>query len=158
MRKPATVLMAIAIALSLAGCAKVRESKLNPFNWFGRSKEAPAQVQETASGVPNDPRLLVAQVTELVVERMPEGAIVRATGLPPTQGWWKAELVAENGGDPVEGVMTYRFVIAPPVGAKPASTPQSREVTAAAFLSNIKLESIRSIVVTGEANSRSSKR
>ncbi|MCV2870399.1 hypothetical protein OEW28_17435 [Defluviimonas sp. WL0002] len=158
MRKPATIIMAVAVALSLAGCATIRDSRLNPFNWFGRSEETSVQVPETASGIPNDPRLLVAQVTALEVARMPGGAIVRATGLPPTQGWWKAELVAENGGDPVDGVMTYRFVLAPPVEAQPASTTQSREVTAAAYLSNVKLEQIRTVVVIGETNSRSSRR
>ena len=37
MRKPATLIMVIAVALSLAGCAKIRDSKINPFNWFGRT-------------------------------------------------------------------------------------------------------------------------
>ena len=158
MRKPATLIMVIAVALSLAGCAKIRDSKINPFNWYGRSKEGPAQVIETASGIPNDPRLLVAEVTALEVARIPGGAIVRANGLPPTQGWWKAELVAENGGKPVDGILTYRFVVAHPIGTKPVSTPQSREVTAARSLSNIALEEIRRIVVVGANNSRSSAR
>jgi hypothetical protein len=158
MRKPATVVLAVAVALSLAGCDTISNSKLNPFNWFGQSEEAPAVVPETASGIPNDPRQLVAQVLSLEVATAPGGAIVRANGLPPTQGWWKAELVAENNGEPVDGVLTYRFVVAQPIGNKPVSTPQSREVTAAAFLSNIALEGIRRIVVTGAGNSRTSSR
>lgn len=158
MRLPATIFLALTVALSVAGCDRVRDSKLNPFNWFGRSEEAPAVIPETASGIPNDPRTLVAQVVTLDVATAPGGAIVRANGLPPTQGWWDAELVAENGGKPVDGVMTYRFVVAQPIGVKPASTPQSREVTAAVFLSNIDLEAISRIVVTGATNSRSSSR
>lgn len=158
MRMPATIFLALTVALSAAGCDRVRDSKLNPFNWFGQSEEAPAVIPETASGIPSDPRSLVAQVVTLEVATAPGGAIVRANGLPPTQGWWDAELVAENGGEPVDGVMTYRFVVAQPIGAKPASTPQSREVTAAAFLSNIDLASISRIVVTGATNSRSSSR
>ena len=82
----------------------MRDSKLNPFNWFGHSQEAPAVPQETASGIANDPRQLVAQVTTLDVAETAGGAIVRANGLPPTQGWWKAELVAENHGEPVDKV------------------------------------------------------
>lgn len=158
MRKPAILIMTLAVALSLAGCARVRDSKLNPFNWFGGSEEGPAQVVETASGRPNDPRVLVAEVVTLEVAQIPEGAIVRANGLPPTQGWWEAELVAENDGKPVDGVLTYRFVVAHPVGVKPASTPQSREVTAATSLSNIALAGVRRIVVVGASNSRSSTR
>ena len=38
---------------------------------------------------------LVAEVVTLEVAPIPEGAIVRANGLPPTQGWWEAELVAQ---------------------------------------------------------------
>ena len=158
MRKPATVVLAVAVALLLAGCDTISNSKLNPFNWFGQSEEAPAVVPETASGIPNDPRQLVAQVLTLEVVTAPGGAIVRANGLPPTQGWWKAELVAENNGEPVDGVLTYRFVVAQPIGNKPVSTVQSREVTAATFLSNIALENIRRIVVTGAGNSRTSSR
>ena len=93
-----------------------------------------------------------------VYARQPGGAIVRATGLPPTQGWWDASLVAENSGLPVDGVLTYRFVVDQPREATRVSTQQSREVTAAAYLSDIKLEGISQIVVLGAENSQSSRR
>jgi hypothetical protein len=109
-------------------------------------------------GKPDDPRILVADVTEMEVARQPGGAIVRAAGLPPTQGWWDAALVAENRGEPVDGVLTYRFVVDQPRGPARVSTPQSREVTAAAYISDIKLANVTQIVVLGAANSRSSRR
>lgn len=158
MRLPVSGLLIL--ALVLAGCGRIRESRLNPFNWFGRS--TPTVVTTAAEpvvpGRPADPRLLVAEVTEMEVARQPGGAIVRATGLPPTQGWWNAALVAENGGVPVDGVLTYRFVVDQPRGATRVSTPQSREVTAAAWLSDIRLADVRQIVVLGAQNSRSSRR
>jgi hypothetical protein len=155
------IVAAFALLAALAGCGGFRDSDLNPFNWFGRSQAeattlTPAGGYGIASG---DFRVPVNEVTRLEILRNAEGAIVSVAGLPQTQGWWDAELVAENAGLPVDGVLTYRFVVAEPLpGTPPASrvlTPQSREVTAAAFLSNIKLQGVRRIVVTGAANSRS---
>ncbi|WP_347313509.1 hypothetical protein [Defluviimonas sp. SAOS-178_SWC] len=157
MRLPVTGLLIV--TLVLAGCGRMRESRLNPFNWFGRSVENTQTVAEgVVPGRPDDTRILVAQVTDMEVARQPGGAIVRATGLPPTQGWWDTELVAENRGVPVDGVLTYRFVIAEPLKSTRVSTPQSRELTAATYISDIKLADVRQIVVLGAENSRSSRR
>ena len=153
MRLPVTALLIA--ALSLGGCGKIRDSRINPFNWFGRSQASQAVAVAAA---PVDGRLLVDQVIDMEVARQPGGAIVRATGLPPTQGWWDAALVAENGGQPVDGVLSYRFVVFQPVGQARVSTARSRELTAAVYVSDIKLEDVRKIVVLGAQNSRSSGR
>ncbi|GAB4382291.1 hypothetical protein [Albidovulum sp.] len=153
MRKPVVALACAALVLS--GCATIRESRLNPFNWFGKSRE---QAVTVAPATPEDGRQLVAEVIALDVSRNPGGAIVTATGLPPRQGYWSAELVPENGGEPVDGVLTYRFLVAEPIGETRISTPRSREVTAARFISNARLEGVRQIVVLGLKNSRVSRR
>ena len=57
----------------LSGCATVRESRFNPFNWFGSDEESLSPID-----VENERRPLVAEITSLVVERTPGGAIVRA--------------------------------------------------------------------------------
>lgn len=151
----------LTLSLVLAGCGGFRGSRLNPLNWFGKSRsEVATLAPEGGYGtLASDRRVLVDQVTSLEIRRTPEGAIISAAGVPPTQGWWDAELVAENNGLPVDGTMTYRFVVAEPLpGTPPASrvlTPESREVTAGAFLSNIALQEVRRIVVTGALNSRS---
>ncbi|QCO55063.1 hypothetical protein EOK75_04265 [Pseudorhodobacter turbinis] len=143
---------ALCATLALGACSTVGKSRLNPMNWFGGSEET--QVV-TVEGKPVDPRPLITQITDLKLERMPGGVIIRATGLPPSQGFWDAELVAR----PVEdGQITYDFHVFPPVPPKAASTPQSREVTVASYLSNTKLEGIRQITVQGATNARSSRR
>ncbi len=149
------------LSLALAGCGGFGSSRLNPLNWFGKSRQAEAVTLAPEGGYgvsASDRRVLVDQVTSLEIRRTPEGAIISAAGLPRTQGWWDAELVAENNGLPVGGTMTYRFVVGEPVpGTAVASrvlTPESREVTAGAFISNIKLQDVRRIVVTGAGNSR----
>lgn len=153
------VMVTLVVTLAVAGCGRIRDSRLNPFNWFGGSRSEPReQVSALEAGMVRkaDPRQMVAQVTALAIDRTPNGAIVQAAGLPPTQGYWDAALVADS--DPVDGVLTYRLVVAQPKTPRPASTPQSREVTAAVFLSNAKLAEISKIVVQGVQNSRVSSR
>jgi hypothetical protein len=158
-------LAALAAVLVLAGCGTIRESRLNPVNWWGgSSSEAPSLAPR--DGYPEtiaDTRPLVAQVVTMQIDRAPGGAIVRATGLPATQGWWAADLVAEvqtTGGHPVaeNGVMSFQFrILPPPVGTR-SGPQQSREVTAAVFLSDQELAGVRTITVKGRDNQRSSRR
>ena len=129
-------------------------------NWFGKAEEAQTLApQEGYPEVANDPRELVAQVTSLEVKPTQGGAIVMAEGITPTQGWWGADLLAENDGKPVEGVLTYRFVIAWPDPGSAAGqrvlTPESRTVSAAAFINNTRLASVRKVVVVGAETQRS---
>lgn len=147
------VLLAALVALSLTGCGYVAKSKLNPFNWFGKSgpRETIVLPKDRV-----DTRVLAAQVTDMKVEPYSAGAIIRATGLMPTQGWWDAELVPR----PVDenGVLVYDFRVFPPVTDAPEGAPQTREVTVAVSISPQKLEGVREIVVQGETNARSSRR
>lgn len=137
--------------LALGACSTISTSRLNPFNWFGGSEETAVLLPEG----PTDNRLLVSQVTDMKLEKMPGGVIIRATGLPPTQGYWEAELVARPVDD---GNIVFDFRVFPPITGQIASTVQSREVTVAAYLSNVKLDSIRQITVQGANNARTSRR
>lgn len=150
--RPSRTLLALTLGLALAGCSGFSQSKLNPLNWFKRGQ--PETMEFIAR--PEDPRALVAQVTDLVVEPYPGGAIIRATGLPPSQGWWDAELVKVAVEE--EGVLFYEFRIFPPLAPRPAGTPQSREVTVAKAVSDIALRNVAKIVVQGAGNALSSRR
>ena len=143
----------VGLTLALAGCAKVRDSKLNPFNWFKRSE---VRVAVDVPADPADTRPLVETVLDLKVEPIPGGAIVRARGLPPTQGWWDAELVLK----PVEeqGILVYEFRLSPPDRATDANVPRSREIDVAIYVSDYKLEFVNEIVVQGAGNARSAHR
>jgi hypothetical protein len=144
------VALGLVLVLTLAGCGGFRDSRLNPFNWFGRA--APAEPVAAAPAVQEDPRLLVDRITDMQVEPYSKGAIVRATAISPTQGYWDAELVEL----PVEeeGVLVFEFRIFPPITPADVNTPQSREVTAAASISSIKLDGVRRIVVQGANDAR----
>jgi hypothetical protein len=146
------LLAALCVALLLGACGSGERKWYNPFGWFGGSQEV------TTLGVtaaPQDIRPLVSQVLSMSVEQYPGGAIVRATGLPPTQGYWEAELLEQTVED---GRLVYNFVLLPPAIPHPVSTQRSREVTVATSVSNLKLEGIREIVVVGKSNARSSRR
>ncbi len=150
----------LAATLILSGCGGFRDSKLNPVNWFGRSSQGPVGLEPDGgyAAATGDFRALVGEVTSMEVNRIQGGALLSAAGLPPTQGWWDAELVPEADEKPVDGVLAYRFVVAEPRVTTRVSTPQSREVTAARFLSDQTLQGVSRIVVLGERNSRSSRR
>ncbi|WP_430464531.1 hypothetical protein [Tabrizicola sp.] len=146
--------LALTAVLLLTSCGAVRESRLNPFNWFGRSQQV--QPVAVAAGVQTDARPLADQVLSMAIEQTPYGAIVRATGLTPTQGYYDAELVAR----PVDenGVLVYDFRLMPPPAQMPVGAPRTREVTVAAHLSKMRLEGIREIVVQAAQNARASRR
>ena len=145
------LLATLGSAILLAGCGRVRESRLNPFNWFGRSEDETGTVDPVQAV--RDPRPLVDQITALTIEPTPTGAIVRATGLPPVQGWHSAALVSQND-EPVGGEMIYYFRAVPPNGTTRVSTAQSRELTVATQLTADELAETRLVRVVGARNAR----
>lgn len=150
------LIAALICTLLISGCASVRQSRINPFNWFGQSEQSVnvtvVQRQQT------DPRPLVLQVTEMRIDRAPGGAIVHAVGLPPRQGYWQADLVRARGVQAEPGVLVYDFRAWQPVTRTGAGTPFSRELTAARFLTDQDLAQVRTIVVRGQENQRLSRR
>lgn len=143
----------LGLTVALAGCAGVRQSRLNPFNWFKRSEPRETIV---LPGEKTDPRGLVETVLSMQVEPIPGGAIVRARGLNPTQGWWDAELVKQDVDE--QGVLVYEFRLLPPIARADVNTQQSREIDVAIYISDIKLQDVREIVVQGATNARSARR
>lgn len=148
-----TILLGLCAVLIVAGCARVRESRINPFNWFGGAQretrfELPAEVQ--------DDRLLAPEVLDLSVEPYSAGALVKVVARTPEQGWWEAELVAR----PIDenGVLVYDLRMFPPLAESPIGTPTSREITVATSVSAVMLERVTRIVVQGESNALSSGR
>lgn len=145
-----SLLAALMMVVLLGAC----QSRLNPFNWFGRS--APVDKVLVTEVEVADPRLLVDEVLSLEIEAFPGGAIIRAEGRNPTQGYWDADLVAR----PVEteGVLIYDFRLLPPIENTGVSTQRSRQVAVAVSLSTVKLEGIREIIVQGARNARAVRR
>jgi hypothetical protein len=151
----------LCLGLILTGCARFADSRLNPLNWFGRS--APV-VATTPDGQPvplvtqtaaQDTRVVIDQVLEMQIEPTTSGAIVRATGLAATQGFYNAELVLTGSAD---GNVIYDFRVAAPAGFEAIGTEASRRITVALDLSAAELAGIRSVTVRGAQNARESRR
>lgn len=129
---------------ALAGCG-FGESRFNPFR-----TDAPDARREDA---PIPGAALVDQVVSLEVAPTTGGAIVSAVGLPPTQGFWEAELVRRPSATP--GTMLLEFRILPPLEPRRPGTQPSREVLAGGFYSTQDLSGIAAIAVQGATNARS---
>lgn len=143
------------VAVALSACSS--GPSLNPFNWF--SQEEPVeQLDDVEIAQAFDDRPLVQSIEALAIERLPGGVIIRATGLPPMQGWHDAQLVREGGAAAGTGVAVYSFRARPPEAPTRVSTQQSRELVAATFLSDIELEGITSVRVLAASNVRSLRR
>ena len=134
------------LGLTLAGCGK---TNLNPLHWFKARKGAEVQ----AYAPPVDPRGLIDKVISLQIDPARTGVLVRATGLPPTQGFWDAALVAL----PSDGLghLVFEFRIFPPSVPSAAGTKPSREITAVASVTKFQLEGVTSIEVKGAQNAMS---
>lgn len=141
------------VALTLLGAC---DSVLNPQNWFGGAPRDASSAANAAQAA-NASWPLVDAVSDMAVERVPGGAIVRATALPPRQGYWLPGLVAGGDGSMTNGVLVLEFRSAPPPGPTPVGPPSSRMITAALFLSDQSLAPVRTIVVRGARNERSAR-
>ncbi|QLQ18634.1 MAG: hypothetical protein HZT43_08145 [Exiguobacterium profundum] len=136
--------------LPLAGCGQ-NVNVWAPKTWFGYG-ETPEDTQVEVDES-QDPRPLVDSVTSASIEQANGGVIVRATGLPPTQGWWMAELMPS----PIEnGELVLDFRITGPLDQAAQGTPRSRQVTVAYTISRFTLEreGINRVVVRGERDSK----
>ena len=145
----ARILILSVVAISLAGCA----TRLNPFNWFGGDREERVTAPEVVEIIDN--RQLAGEVLSLRADALPGGAIINAIGLPPTQGYWEADLVETSREG---GTLTMEFRIFPPVTPSAEGSQRSREVLAGHYMSTQDLDGIRTIVVQGQNNRRSIRR
>ena len=143
------LILTVALCGLVAGC----ESNLNPVNWFGGEE---AEVAIAADGTPVDVRPLVVEVTGVVLEPVPGGAILRATGLPATLGYWNAALVpVDRDLRPDEnGVLAFDFQALPPPTPQPQGRSAAREIVTGQFLTTQTLRGVRVIRVQAERNAR----
>lgn len=165
-----TITTVLIASFLLAGCATVRDSRLNPFNWFGRAQPVAVEADPRAANplIPRRGGLFaasrqryaerdltspIASVTNLTVERVPGGAIVRATGVDQMQGAFNVELVPGNEEElPVDGVLSYTLERQRPEGLRPVGPVQTREVVVARKLTDQQLRGVRTIRVAAAQN------
>jgi hypothetical protein len=157
MRK--TTLVLLISSLALGACGSAQGSRLNPFNWFGGDQaEAPAPastnplIPKTREGLfsssdDKDAYLgtPVDQITDLVIEAVPGGAIIRASGTAQGSALYDVQLTPDADG-PQDGVLSLRLE------ARKRPGLPSGEVTAALRLSDRQLAGVRIIRVSALQN------
>lgn len=171
MRKTLPTLLVL--SMTLGACGAVRDSGFNPVNWFGRSQPATVSAENTNPLIPNTRAGLFRarntpadytgrpfeEITDLVVERIPGGAIIRATGLAARQGIYEVQLTPANDDEtPVDGVLTYRLEGVRPRFRTPVGTKPTRIVTAGRKITDQNLNGVRVIRVEGTQNARTARR
>jgi len=167
MFKPISVL--VLSALVLTSCSAVRDSRMNPFNWFGRSESVPVATETAVNPlIPKRSASIfrqerddsyrgtnIGEVTGLVIERRPGGAIIRATGVADAQGAFDLRLVKVD--EESDGTtLTYAMRGLQPSGAQGAVA--SRTHTVAVWVTDNDLLGVRTIQVRGDRNIRSTRR
>ncbi|WP_299041644.1 hypothetical protein [uncultured Tateyamaria sp.] len=168
----------LVLTLTLSACAAVRDSAVNPLNWFGGSRSEPIRPDpraETNPLIPQNTRAglfsslrdqaeiyvgtPVDQVTDLVIERVPGGAIVRATGIVDQDRVYDIRLTTDNDENiPVDGVLTYQLRGVHSDRPTRTLSQRVRTVTAARRLTDQELSEIRVIRVEGRRNAQSTTR
>jgi len=129
---------------------------LNPFNWFrgGDQRAAvPESLLPARAVFVVDSRAMVDQITGISVEKTPTGAIVRATGLAPAQGYFNAGLVVVASAR--NGDLTLQFRARPPGQTTAIGPPHLRKLVVGYALSAAQVRGIRRIHVVAMRNSRS---
>ena len=164
MRK--TLPLLLVAALVLTSCGRIRDSRINPFNWFGRAEARQLDGSESNPLIPRrsalaarevpDTRTRVGSVTNLVVERLPGGAIIRATAVSDRQGAYEVALRPVESDETPEGLVQYEFVAYQPMA--PQGTEASRSLAAAARLTDQELAKISRIEVLGARNALTTRR
>jgi hypothetical protein len=160
--------------MTLSGCGAIRDSRVNPFNWFGQSRSQPAPRGTAAEAnplIPQERRGLfssfrsdntpylgtpVDQISDLVIERVPGGAIVRATGIASVDGVYDIQLTPANKEllPDENGVLTYRFEGVKPEKRRRNLTQNQRTFVAATRLTDRQMADIRTIRVEGVRNAQ----
>lgn len=170
MQKPISVL--VLSALVLTSCGAVRESRMNPFNWFGRSTPVASGVRADQEGynplIPTRQEsifrrekqavytgVLVDEISEMFVERRPGGALIRAVGVARYQGPYAVRLVKDEAAS-TGGTLAYELRAEQYRGQ--VGSEASRSVTAAVWVTDQQLATVNSIVVKGRNNARTSRR
>lgn len=165
-----SIILLLTATLTLSACGAVRDSRINPFNWFGGSRAESLPATENTnpliperSGVfarrPEAPYagVRVAVIDDLTIERSPGGAIIRVRGTAAKQGAHEVRLVKEDDESDAT-TLTYTLKAQFPQGSRRVGPATSRELTAARFVTSNDLAGIRTIRVKGAQNARSSSR
>lgn len=157
-------------ALALAGCGGgFSNSWANPGNWFGNSRGQAIEARGSTNPLIPQRSLLrrakpeysgqpVDQIKSLRVERKPGGAIIHVVGVADGIGYYDVRMRSDTPDGPVKGVLSFTLRAEAPGNLIRGGSEAARQITAARLVSDQELEGVRTIVVKGARNQRSTRR
>lgn len=171
MRKSIVSLLVASVVLTSCG------TFLNPRNWFGRSEAADTASADAEAVNPLIPRRTgvrlrlsgsreeevdtttpITAISDIRVERVPGGAIIRVTGTDPVAGIYNAKLVPVNDDElPEDGVLSYQL-LRDTIGIRTNGSERQRQVVVARRVSDITLRGVTTIRVEAKSNARQVRR
>jgi hypothetical protein len=163
----ASVTGLLAVTLLVAGCATVRDSRLNPFNWFGPSREVVTVAEDVNPLIPRRSAFArpervyqgtpIDRVTDVTIEALPGGAVLRASGVAARQGPYAVQLTPVEEASTGE-VLVFSFDRLLPRRGTPAGPEQTRVAEVATHLSDLDLQGVQVIRVIAARNARELRR
>ena len=151
----ASVTGLLAVTLVVAGCATVRDSRLNPFNWFDPSREVAVAAGDVNPLLPR--RGAFDRITDLTIEPLPGGAVLRASGVAARQGPFAVQLTPVEEAS-TEEVLVFSFDRLLPGRGTPVGPEQTRVAEVATHLTDLDLQGVRVIRVVAARNARELRR
>lgn len=139
------------LLLTLAGCSG---------GVFDRPDPDTLEPEGGYAAVAPETRALVGTLTGLRLDRTPGGAIVTATGVTRTQGFWDVGLAREDDEGLPETARVYTLRARPPLTADGTAAPaaigpaSARTVSAGVFIGNTILGRLDRITVRGAQGSQ----
>lgn len=159
-------------SLAVASCGW-RDSRVNPRNWFGKSREVAVETEQVEVNplIPSrrrgvfarpereDLSVPIATITELSVEPTNTGAIIVATGIAERQGAYDVRLVPDSEDlAPEDGVLSFSFRVLYPRKGSAVGSEFSRTFRDGYSISTADLEGVRTIRVSAARNALETRR
>lgn len=161
------ILLALVVtSMTVSACGAVRDSRINPFNWFGKSRAAAMPAENANPLIPQRRGSIlgnretpyqgvrIGQITDVKVERVGDGAIIRVHGVAQRVDAYNLKLIARETKTP--SVVEFELLAEFPAGSQ--TVAGTRPVVAARHLSTQDLEGVRIIRVLGGTNAREVRR
>ena len=158
-----SLILALALPVVLAACGgagtPTGDGADAGTNTLIPERSSGLMAQRRAAQAQIDPTTPMDQVTDLRVEQVPGGIIIRATGLDIYATSYGARLRPNMLDEsPEDGTLVYLFRRIVPAGAQPGGAVVTREITVARFVSDQSLSGVRSIRVEAAGNTRTVRR
>lgn len=168
--KMAKIVTTLMMLVLVAGCARVAESRVNPFNWFGGGRDARPVQTDTGSVNPLIPReresifrnntpetyqgTLLQEVGELRIEPVQGGIVVRVEGVAPQLGAHDIRLIAVEGAEESATRLVFELRGLQDEEARLVGT---QAITAAIALTDQAIAGVTTIEVVSASNRQSAR-